>query len=100
MMSGKRLFYNLFMCILALCIPAMLVCNALQAHKYADLERQIEDLEKRQQDLVDENKKLITDISLLSGSERVETIAEDELYMRKAETDEIIRVEMTTKEEK
>ncbi len=81
-------------CIFALCIPALLVLNGVQARKYTDLERQIEELEKRQNDLIEQNKKLITDISLLSSSDRIEELARDSLGMRQAETEEIVRVNM------
>ena len=82
------------LCLLALCIPSLLVFDAVQARKYADLAEQVRSLEKKQQQLVEENRKLITDISLLSSTERIERIAEDDLGMRKAETEEIVRVEM------
>ena len=49
---------------------------------------------KKQADLVEQNKKLITDISVLSSSDRIEKIATEELEMRPAESDEIVRVEM------
>ena len=37
---------------------------------------------------------MITDIGVLSGSDRIESIAENELGMRKAESDEIVRVNL------
>ncbi len=86
----------LFVCLFALCVPALLIIDGVHARKYTDLERQVEELEKRQQQLIEENKKLITDISLLSSSERIEKIARDELGMREAESDEIVRVEMSS----
>ena len=49
--------------------------------------------------VVEENKKLITDISLLSSAQRIGNIAENELDMHKAETEEIVRVEMNKKSE-
>ena len=83
-----------FLCLVALCIPGMLILDAVQARKYADLKQQVLDLEKKQADLVEQNKKLITDISVLSGTDRIERIAEGELGMRQAQSEEIIRVEM------
>ena len=53
-----------------------------------------EDLEKKQEQLVEENKKLISDISLLSSTDRIEKIATEELGMHKAETSDIVRVQM------
>ena len=46
---------------------------------------------------MEENKKLITDISLLSSGQRISNIAENELGMHKAESEEIVRVEMENK---
>lgn len=79
---------------MALLIPTMLVVDAVQARKYVDLREQVLELEDRQAQIIEENKKLITDISILSSADRIETIAQDSLDMRKAETDEIIRVEI------
>ena len=79
---------------MALLIPTMLVIDAVQARKYVDLREQVLELEDRQAQIIEENKKLITDISILSSADRIETIAQDSLDMRKAETDEIIRVEI------
>ncbi|MBR6153035.1 MAG: cell division protein FtsL [Treponema sp.] len=83
-----------FVCLAAISIPAMLMIDAVQARKYTDLKNQVIDLEEKQSELIEENKKLITDISLLSSADRIERLASEELGMRKAETDEIIRVEM------
>ena len=65
--------------------------------KYADLKKEVLSLERKQAELIEQNKKLITDISVLSSSDRIETIAEEELGMRKAESEEIVRVEMKEK---
>ena len=51
-------------------------------------------IKKKQEFLIEENKKMITDIGVLSGSDRIESIAENELGMRKAESDEIVRVNL------
>ena len=45
--------------------------------------------------LIEENKKLVSDISQLSSAERIERIAVEELGMHKAEAEDIVRVEMT-----
>ena len=92
----SELFRTLFVCFLALSIPVLLIIDGMHARKYTDLERQVEELEKKQQQLIEENKKLITDISLLSSSERIEGLARGELGMREAESEEIVRVEMST----
>ncbi len=95
MNNKKRKFLTVFLAALtAVAIPGLLILNAFQSSKYKDLLKQVTDLEIQQQKLVEENKQLITDISMLSSSERIENIAENQLGMRQAESDEIIRVEM------
>jgi len=94
MKKEKNVARTIMVCVMALCIPALLVVDGIQARRYTELKQEVGDLEKKQTDLVEENKKLITDMSLLSSSDRIEKIAKDELNMRQAETDEIVRVEM------
>ena len=43
---------------------------------------------------MEENKTLITGISVLAGADRIEALASGQLGMRPAESSEIIRVEM------
>ena len=66
----------------------------MQAARYMKIQNEVKALEQKQVELVEENKRLITDISLLSSGERIGKIAEEELGMRKAESEEIVRVEM------
>ena len=87
----------LVVCTLAFLIPALLILNSLQARRYEDLSDEISALEKKQEQLVEENKELVTDISLLSSTARIEKIAQEELGMHKAESDDIVRVEMKGK---
>ena len=61
------------------------------------VQSEVKALEQKQMELVEENKRLITDISLLSSGERIGKIAEEELGMHKAESEEIVRVEMMKK---
>jgi cell division protein FtsL len=78
MKKGSRIVRVLFVALLALCIPGALAIGGMRSRKYADLNKDVTDLETRQQTLVDENKNLITDISLLSSTDRIERIAEEE----------------------
>ncbi len=87
-------FAIVFVSLFALSIPGLLILNGLQSRKYTDLKDEILTLEKKEEKLIEENKKLITDISVLSSSQRIEEIAQNELGMRKAESDEIVRVDM------
>ncbi len=91
----KDFFKALLICLLALSVPAMLTLYAIQTKKYTDLTKEIQELEVKQETLIEENKKLVSDISQLSSAERIERIAVEELGMHKAQTEDIVRVEMT-----
>lgn len=91
----KEVFKIIGISLVALAIPAMLALYAFQAKKYSDLTKEVLELESKQEKLIEENKKLVSDISLLSSAERIEKIAVEELGMHKAEAEDIIRVEMT-----
>ena len=91
----KDFFKVLLISLFALSIPVMLVLYAIQSKKYTDLTREITELEIKQEKLIEENKKLVSDISQLSSAERIERIAVEELGMHKAEAEDIVRVEMT-----
>ena len=91
----KDFFKAVLICLFALSIPVMLGLYAMQAKKYTDLSKEIIELEAKQEKLIEENKKLVSDISQLSSAERIERIAVEELGMHKAETEDIVRVEMT-----
>ena len=73
---------------------------AVQAKKNTDLLREIKQLEVKEAKLIEENKKLVSDISVLTSAERIERIAEEELGMHKAESEDIVRVEMTGEKKK
>ena len=93
-MKGKNLGWKIFTIVCALLVPLLFALNAMQAARYMKVQSEVKALEQKQVQLVEENKRLITDISLLSSGERIGKIAEEELGMRKAESEEIVRVEM------
>ena len=97
MKKSSRVLKNIFYIFIAILIPGLLILNAIQAERYMKVEREVRALEKKQVQLVEENKKLITDISLLSSGQRISNIEENELGMHKAESEEIVRVEMENK---
>jgi cell division protein FtsL len=69
----------------------------VQSQQYMNIEKEVAELEQVQKDLIESNKALVTDISVLSSSERIEKIAVEELGMRKATSDEIVRVSIKGK---
>ncbi len=78
--------------ILILCIPLSFVLAGIQIHSYANLNREVKALNEKQYKLIDENRRLVSEISVLTGSERIEKIAQEEYGMRPAESSEILRV--------
>lgn len=93
--KSKSFFKLIFLCVLVLLIPSMLFLYAVQTKKYSELIKEVKSLEKKQEKLIEENKKLVSDIAVLSSADRIEKIAVEELGMHKAETEDIVRVEMT-----
>ncbi|MCI5524197.1 MAG: cell division protein FtsL [Treponema sp.] len=91
-MKFKEVMRLIYAVILAAAIPGLLVLNGFQARKYKKLQEEVNSIVKKQEELTEDNKKLITDRSQLTSSQRIEDLAENELGMRRAETEEIIRV--------
>jgi cell division protein FtsL len=84
----------IIVCLMAAAVPVLLIIDGIQTRRYENLSDEVSGLEKKQEELVEENKKLVTDISLLSSADRIEKIAENDLGMHKAETGDIVRVEI------
>lgn len=93
-MKKIKSFSDVGVILLALCIPALMILAGVQTHRYSDLEKRVEQLDSAQYDIIEESRRLVSDISVLSSSDRIEQIATEELGMRKAESEEIVRVEI------
>lgn len=93
----SSIFKTMGLFLLALSIPGLLILNAVQSKKFKEQEDSVLELEEKQSEFVEQNKKLITEIGVLSSSDRIEKVAENEFGMRKAESNEIVRVEMRNK---
>ena len=94
MKNCSELKRNIILCVVALSIPFMLALDGIQARRYSSVESEIEQLVRYQTELIENNKNLITGISVLSSADRIEELASTQLNMRLAETNEIIREEM------
>ena len=90
----KFVLNRILICLLAISIPFLLIVYGFQSKRYSELSREVNRLEKMQEELIEQNKKLVGDISLLSSSDVIEKKAVEELGMHKAETEDIVRVEM------
>lgn len=90
----KNVLYKILICVIAALIPLLLIFYGFQTKRYAELAREVRNLEKTQEELIEQNKKLVGDISLISSTDVIEKKAVEELGMHKAETEDIVRVEM------
>ena len=79
--------------LLVISIPVLLFANAFQAYRYSQLERAIGRLQDEQQLLIEENKRAILAISILSSPQRVGPLAENELGLERVEGSDIVRME-------
>ena len=91
----KNIFIRIGICLFVLLIPFMLFMYGFQAKRYSKLKLEIKALEQKQEKLIEENKKIVNEISILSSADRIEKIAVEELGMHKAQAEDIERVEMT-----
>lgn len=85
---------NVLVCILAISIPCLLILNVAQVKKYVKLEKETQAIEKKQYEVIEENKRLVATISKLASPDRIELLAQDTLHMEKANPEDIIRVEI------
>lgn len=92
----KSFLYVALIVLVSVLIPLFLIIYAFQAARYSSLYRDIVRLERKQEQLVEQNKKLISDISLVGNSSEIERKASEELNMHKAEKEDIIRIEMSS----
>ncbi len=97
---ARKLRFHILVYVLALAIPGLLILSAAQASSHTRLRDELADMEEEQLALVEKNRELISQISVLSSSERIGRIAENELGMHKARKEEIVRVEITSEAKK
>lgn len=94
MKKKSALAKGVAICLLAASIPLFLAVDGIQSRRFAQVEGEIAEMERKQTEMVEENKNLITGISVLASADRIEELASGQLGMRLAESNEIIRVEM------
>lgn len=86
---------NLFALFLSMTIPFLLFGTVWQSYRYTVLDREVSRIEREQYNLIEENRRIISEISVLSTPERIERVAVEDLRMRKAETNEIMRIALS-----
>jgi cell division protein FtsL len=85
---------NVCTILMTLAIPAFLFAGVWQSSRYNRLENEVRQLDKEQYEVILQNKRLISGISVLSTPERIEKVAVQDLKMRKALPIEIMRIEL------
>lgn len=83
---------NIWIYIVVITIPLCLGFNAWQSAEYAEVSREIKQLEKMQTEWIESNKRLIAGIAMLSSSQRIEEIAVKELGLVKKTPEEIMQI--------
>jgi len=73
-------------------IPLFFALNAWQSARYYQLSEEVRRLEKVQKDQLEQNKRLIAGIAVLSSTERIDKIARDELKLQKKHPSEIMQI--------
>ena len=75
--------------VLVIAVPLLLGANVVQAFRYNRLDRQIVRMEQEQQTLLEENKRIILAIAVLSSPDRIGEIASGELDLSRIDPEEI-----------
>jgi len=86
--------------LLIILVPVLLFANVVQAFRYGRLEREIASLEREQLALLEENKRAILAITVLTSPRRVGDLAEGVLDLRRISNEGIIRLETPLERER
>ncbi|MDR0410078.1 MAG: cell division protein FtsL [Spirochaetaceae bacterium] len=81
-----------FLYLMALSIPLSFGAAVWQTARYAALKREMSILVERQEEWIDNNKRLITDIAVLSSSARIESYAKSDARLEKKDPEEVLQV--------
>lgn len=81
---------------LVVAVPALLLANAFQAYKYSQLQQEIKTLAHEQQVLIEENKRAILALSVLTSPQRIGPLAENDLGLQPVDGENIIRMRTET----
>jgi len=82
----------LFLYAIALTIPLLMGVLVWQSTRYAELEKTVRTLEQSQEDQVERNKRLITDITVLSSPETIEQRAIHDLRFIKIPPEHVLQI--------
>jgi cell division protein FtsL len=85
----------LFVYFVTLSIPVMFALVSWQSARYLDLERKTAVLEREQEEWVESNNRLIAAIAILSSSERIEHISQNQLGLSRIRPEDVLQIRIT-----
>jgi cell division protein FtsL len=80
--------------LLILASLSLFFLNTWQGNRYQKLEREVQRLELEQKNWLEQNKKVIAALAVLSSPERIKTLAEDSLGLKPLQAEDLIEVEL------
>lgn len=80
--------------VFTLLLPVCFFISVWQSNRFFMIQRDISQLYEEQEQIVKLNTRIISEITILSTPEVIEKKAVEKLAMRKASSDEIIRIEL------
>ena len=80
--------------LLILASLSLFFLNTWQGNRYQKLEREVQRLELEQKNWLEQNKKVIAALAVLSSPERIKTLAEDSLGLKPLQAEDLIEIEL------
>jgi cell division protein FtsL len=94
-MEGFMIKRPLLVYFVSLSIPVLLILVSWQSARYVDLEREITLIEKEQEEWVESNNRLIAAIAILSSSERIEYISQNQLGLGRVKPEDVLQIRIS-----
>lgn len=85
---GKKIFLYA----LVISVPLALCAVVWQASRYSTLKRDTKNLVERQEDCIENNKRLMAEITTLSSAARIDSVAQQSLGLSKRKPEEVLQV--------
>jgi cell division protein FtsL len=77
---------------MVLTLPLALGAAAWQSTRFASLQKDVNKLDEQQEEWVESNKRIITDIAVLSSSARIEEVAKTNLGLDKKRPEDVLQI--------
>jgi cell division protein FtsL len=78
--------------LMAFVFPLLLFANTWQAYRFEALNREVVALDRRQHDIIEENKRAIAALSVLKSPSRIRAIARDQLDLDRVDLSRIYTI--------